>query len=113
MGIVILVRPLQCWNAYSPMVVAELGISTLVSPLQPANAHLPMVITEFGIMMLASSVIKANAHSPMVVTEFGITVVLQPSSSVLLDVSMMALQLLRESYIGLPLATVILVSPLQ
>ena len=49
----------------------------------------------------------------MEVTELGIMVFLQPAINVLLDVLIMALQLLRESYAGFPLSTVTLVKPLQ
>ena len=38
LGITMLVRPEQLWNAYSPMVVTLLGITTLVRPEQPENA---------------------------------------------------------------------------
>jgi len=38
MGIVMLVRRLQNWNAASPILVTLLGIVTLVSPLQDWNA---------------------------------------------------------------------------
>ena len=43
----------------------------------------------------------------------GIIVFLQPNISVLLAVSMIALQPPRESYFGLPLSTVMLVKALQ
>jgi len=41
------------------------------------------------------------------VTVFGIIVLLQPTNNVLLLVSIMALQLLRESYLVFPLLTII------
>ena len=63
---------------------------TLVSPLHPENAELPIEVTELGMYVF-----------------------MQPVINVLLAVSMMALQLSRESYFALPLTTVILVSPLQ
>ena len=44
---------------------------------------------------------------PMPVTPFGRLLFSPPSTTVLLAVSMMALQLLRESYIGFPSSTVI------
>jgi hypothetical protein len=47
-----------------------------------------------------------NAYAPMAFTEFGMTVFWQPAINVLLAVSMMALQLPRESYTVLPLSTV-------
>ena len=49
----------------------------------------------------------------MEVTELGMTVALQPAISVLLAVSMIALQLLRESKIVLPLSTLMTSKLLQ
>ncbi len=49
----------------------------------------------------------------MEVTELGMVVVLQPEISVFVAVSMMALQLSRESYVELPAATTMLSRPLQ
>ena len=49
----------------------------------------------------------------MLVTELGITVFLAPTFRVLLDVSMMALQLFRESYTLFPLSTVMKYKSLQ
>ncbi len=49
----------------------------------------------------------------MLVTELGIIVVLQPAISVLVALSMIALQLLRESYFGLLASTDIILKPLQ
>ena len=49
----------------------------------------------------------------MQVTELGMTVFLQPTTSVLFAVSMIALQPPRESYFGLPLSTVMLAKLLQ
>ena len=54
-----------------------------------------------------------NANAPMFVTLLGIIVFLQPHKSLFVFVSTMALQLLRESYIGLPLSTTIEVSSKQ
>ena len=79
------------------MLVTELGISMLVSLGQTANAELPILVTELGISMLVSPLQYANALSPMLVTELGIIVFLHPAINVLLDFSMIALQLPRES----------------
>ena len=49
----------------------------------------------------------------MLVTEFGIVVFLHPAIKVLDAVFIMALQLLRESYLVLPDATEMLVKPVQ
>ena len=77
--------------------MTELGIVILVNPVQPLNASLPIVVTELGIVILVNPVQPLNASLPMEVTELGITVFWQPKISVLLAVSMMALQLPRES----------------
>ena len=66
-----------------------------------------MDVIELGMVMLVKSVQTLKASSPMEVTELGITVFLHPAMSLLLLVSMMALQLLRESYTVLPLSTTI------
>ena len=68
------------------MLVTELGMVTLVRPEQSSNALLPMLVTELGMMVL-----------------------LHPAINVFDAVSMMALQLSRESYEELPDATVRLV----
>ena len=44
LGMVMLVRPLQYWNALSPMLVTELGMVMLVSLLQLENALYPMLV---------------------------------------------------------------------
>ena len=49
----------------------------------------------------------------MLVTLLGMIVVLQPEIKVLEDVLIIALQLLRESYMRLPLDTIIEVKPVQ
>ena len=75
----------------------ELGKFMLVSPVQPKKAKLLMVMTELGILMLVISKQLWNALWPIVVMELGIIVFLQPVIKVLEAVSMMALQLFRES----------------
>ena len=49
----------------------------------------------------------------MLVTDEGMVVVLQPATRVLLAVSIIALQLSRESYFVLPASTLMLVKPVQ
>ena len=49
----------------------------------------------------------------MLVTDEGMVVVLQPAIRVLLVVSIIALQLSRESYFLLPASTLMLVKPVQ
>lgn len=85
-----LVRPVQCQNATSPMLVTQEGIVTLVRPEQPKNAPLPMLVTVLGII-----------------------VVLQPVTNVFVAVSMIALQFLLESYFVLLVETTMLVRFLQ
>ena len=65
-------------------------MTMLVRPLQPSNAKLPILVTELGIIVF-----------------------LQPAIKVLEAVSIIALQLLRESYLGLPLSTTMLARPVQ
>ena len=55
-----------------------------------------MLVTELGIFMEVMDELM-KAPSPMLVTEFGITVLLQLAISVLLAVSIIALQLFLES----------------
>jgi len=64
-----------------------------------------MVVTELGMLMAVRLVQPKNAQLPMEVTELGMVVFMQPAINVLVAVSIMALQLLRESYFGLSLAT--------
>jgi len=49
----------------------------------------------------------------MAVTEFGIIVFLQPATNLFVAVSIIALQLSRESYVALFLSTITEVSPEQ
>ena len=72
-----------------------------------------MLVTDEGMVMLVKPVQPENADSPMVVTELGMVVFLQLATSVLVAVSMMALQSLRESYFVLPASTLMLVRPEQ
>ena len=57
-----------------------------------------MAATDSGMVISCKSHTSLNALEPMVVTELGITVTEKPSNRVLVAVSMMALQLSRESY---------------
>ena len=82
----------------------------LVSPVQSANASSPIEVTELGISMLVNPVQPENAPSPIAVIELGKIVLSQPKNKVLEAVSIIALQLLRESYLGFPLSTTMLVS---
>jgi hypothetical protein len=64
-------------------------------------------------LMEISSVQLENAKSLILVTELGMVVFLQPEIKVFVVVSMMALQLLRESYVVFPVSTLIDASPEQ
>ena len=55
----------------------------------------------------------AKAQSPMLVTLLGIVVLLHPAINVLDDVSIIALQLLRESYLVFPFSTTMVVKSQQ
>ena len=56
-----------------------------------------MLVTPLGMITEVRFSQPANAHRPIAVTLLGIMVFLQPNINVLLSVSIMALQLLRES----------------
>lgn len=77
--------------------VTELGISMLVKFSQHSKAYVSMRVTELGMTMLFKPVQSQNAYPPILVTLSGMTVVAQPATSVFFSVSIIALQLLRES----------------
>ena len=72
-----------------------------------------MEVTELGMVTLVRAELFSNADAPIEVTELGIIVFLQPQTSVFVAVSIIALQLLRESYFGFPLSIFRLVNPMQ
>ena len=84
-----------------------------VRPEQPENAELPMVVTLSGMVMFVRPEQPENAELPIVVTLDGMVVVLQPAISVLVEVSIIALQLSLLSYFEFPASTCMLVSPVQ
>ena len=84
-----------------------------VKPLHPEKAPSLTDVTEEGMVMRVRPLQPENACHPMEVTEFGMMVFLQPTISVFVPVSMMALQFSRESYIGFSLSTEMLDNPLQ
>ena len=77
------------------------------------KAPSPMLVTLFGIVTLVKPMHSEKAPSPMLVTPSGIDVFLQPVINVFVDVSIIALQLLRESYSGFPDSTIIDSKPVQ
>ena len=100
---------MQLLKAPRPIEVTLFGIFIVVKPVQAEKAFLPIEVTLLGIVTEVRPVKLMKAPSPMEVTLFGINEFLQPAIKVLVDVSMMALQLSRESYVVLPDATVIVV----
>jgi EamA domain-containing membrane protein RarD len=70
-----------------------------------------MEVTELGMVTEVSLEQSSKACSPMEVTELGMVVFLQPTIKLFVDVSIIALQLLRESYVPLFLSTTKEVSP--
>ena len=84
-----------------------------VRPLQPWKAPISMIVTLLGIVIEVSPLQPQKAQPPIFHTLLGIVVFLHPDINVLDDVSMIALQLLRESYFVFPSSTIIEVRPLQ
>ena len=81
--------------------------------MQPPKAKLPIDVTELGMVTSVKPEQPEKAKSPIFVTELGIIVLWHPVIRVLLSVSIIALQLLRESYLGFPFSTTIEVKPVQ
>ena len=81
---------------------------TEVSLEQRANAYFPIEMTELGMATDDNISQSAKALSPIEVMVLGMMVLLQPVIKVFVAVSMMALQLLRESYLEFPLSTFML-----
>ena len=79
------------------MDVTLLGMVTEVSALQLKKAISPMLVTLFGMVTEVGPLQPEKALEPMDVTLVGIIVFLQPAISLLVTVSIMALQLSRES----------------
>ena len=84
-------------NASLPIEFTELPMATEVSLEQSKNALSPTEVTEFGMAIEVNPSQSKNASSPIAVTEFGMIVFLQPAIKVFDAVSIMALQLSRES----------------
>ena len=79
------------------MLVTLLGMVMEVRPEQPENAYIPMLVTLLGMVMEVRPEQYSNARPPMLVTLLGIIVFLHPEIKVLVAVSIIALQLERES----------------
>ena len=65
--------------------------------VQPSNATSPISVTLLGMSMLSREVQPSNALQPISVTLLGMVVFAHPLTNLLVDVSIIALQLLRES----------------
>ncbi len=96
-------------KALLPMLVTLAGMVMDVR-LALLKAELPIVVTVLGIVMVAVKRQPAKAPAPIICTLAGMVEFLQPCTSVLVFVSIMALQLSRPSYTVLPLSTVIVSS---
>jgi hypothetical protein len=70
---------------------------TDVKPSQPEKEDSPMLVTLFGMVTEVKPSQPEKALFPMLVTLFGITDELEPTINVLVAVSIIALQLSRES----------------
>ena len=101
-GITIDFKEEQPQNAPSPIEVTLSGIMIDFKKRQLLNAYSPIEVTPSGMTMNSNEEQPLNAYSPIEVTLSGMTVDLQPTSSLLVAVSMTALQLSRESYTALP-----------
>ena len=86
---------------------------TDVRPLQPSKAHQPMLVTLSGMVIDVRPPQPEKAYAPIVVTLLGMVVFRQPTIRVLDDVSIIALQPLRESYTLFPSSTLIAVRLVQ
>ena len=82
----------QSAKASFPIVSTLLEIVADIKLWQPEKAPMPMLATLLGMIIDAKPKQLVKALLPMLVTLFGIDVFLQPSMSVLLDFSMIALQ---------------------
>ena len=71
------------------------------------NAYPPISVTEFGIVIEVKVSHPEKAYFPTLVTEDGIVDIEQALTNVFVAVSIMALQLSRESNVLLPLSTLI------
>ena len=77
--------------------MTEFGIVMLFNPPQFTNASPSIVVTDGGMRIFERLELLLKALAPIFTTEFGITVFRHPLNNVLLYVSIIALQLLRES----------------
>jgi len=106
---IILVRLEQPVKAQEPIFVTRSGMTMLFKSVQPLKASIPILVTESGMTMLVRLLRPLKASPPISVTESGMTVVAQPTTNLFASVSIIALQLSRESYFLFPSDTLMLV----
>lgn len=113
LGMIIEDRSEQPSKAHLPIDVIEFGMTIEANPVQPPKAYSPIDETELGMIAEVSPVCPLKAQESIATTEFGIIVLLQPAINLFVAVSIIALQLPRESYALLSGSTSILFNPLQ
>ena len=79
------------------MLFTLLGNVSSVKPLQPLKALYPMLVTLLDNVSSVKPEQPQKAEFPMLVTLFGMTLFLHPAIKVLVSVSIIELQLSRES----------------
>ena len=79
------------------MLVTLLGNVSSVKPVQPSKADSPMLVTLLGNVSSVNSLHQPKALFPMLVTLLGMMLFLHPAINVLVAVSIIELQLSRES----------------
>ena len=79
------------------MLVTLLGNVSSVKPLQYAKAKFPMLVTLLGNVSSVKPLQPLKALYPMLVTLLGMILFLHPTINVLVSVSIIELQLSRES----------------
>jgi len=101
LGITICCKDEQPEKADPSIVVIELGITICCKDEQPENANSSIVVTELGITICLKDEHPEKALCPIDSTESGMTVFAHPAIIEFVAVSIIALQLFRESYMGL------------
>ena len=89
--------PVHSKNALLPIISRLAGMVMAVKPLHPSNADLPIDLTPSGITIDSSPLHDLKALYLMLVTLSGITVLEHARSNLFVAVSIIALQLSRES----------------
>lgn len=84
-------------NACKPILVTLFGMLTEIKPVHSEKAPPPILVTLFGMVIDVRPEQPEKAPPPMLVTLLGIVVFLHPNINVLVEVSIIALQLSRES----------------